>query len=106
MYFIETRYGVDDPPSITHPEFYYGFIGVAAAFQLVFIIISFDPTKYRSLILPSMVEKFSFVVAIAGLIAAGRVSGQIVIGASIDAVLGTLFAIAYFRLPKTGTADR
>ena len=36
MYFIETRYGVDDPPSITHPEFYYGFIGVAAAFQHLF----------------------------------------------------------------------
>lgn len=99
MFLMESRYGTDDPPAITHPEFYYGFIGVAVAFQLVFLVISRDPIKYKALILPSIVEKFSFVIAIAALIIAGRVSGQIIIGAAIDAILGTLFAIAYIRLP-------
>ncbi len=106
MYLMEARYGADNPPEITHPEFYYGFIGVAVAFQLVFIIISLDPVKYRALILPSIVEKFSFVVAIAALVAAGRVSGQIVIGAAIDAVLGTLFTLAHFRLSRAEAASR
>jgi hypothetical protein len=100
MYLLESRYGVDNPPEITHPEFYYGFIGVAAAFQLVFIVISRDPIKYKALIFPSIVEKFSFVIAIAALVIAGRVSGQIIIGAAIDAILGTLFTIAHFRISR------
>jgi len=98
MYFMEVRYGADNPPAITHPEFYYGFIGVAIAFQIVFIIISRDPIRYRILILPSIVEKFSFVIAVALLTFAGRTSGQIVIGAAIDAILGTLFTLSWFRI--------
>ena len=105
MYLMETRYGAENPPPISHPEFYYGFIGVAVAFQLVFIVISRDPLKYKALILPSIVEKFSFVIAIAALLIAGRVSGQIIIGAAIDAALGTLFTIALLRLPQTGTVN-
>lgn len=97
MYFLEARYVQDNPPAISHPEFYYGFIGVTVAFQLVFLVISRDPVKYRALILPSIVEKFSFVIAIAALVAAGRISGTIVIGAALDAVLGTLFTIACFN---------
>lgn len=106
MYLMESRYGVDNPPAVSHPEFYYGFIGVAVAFQLVFIVISRDPIKYKSLILPSIVEKFSFVIAIVALIAAGRVTGQVVIGAAIDAILGTLFTIAYFRLSRKESTTR
>ena len=98
MYFTEAQYGVDNPPAITHPEFYYGFIGVAVAFQIVFIIISRDPFKYRTLILPSIIEKFSFVIAVAILVYAGRTSGLIMIGAGIDALLGTLFSISWFKL--------
>ena len=98
--FTETRYGVDNPPAINHPEFYYGFIGVAVAFQIVFIIISRDPIRYRSLVLPSIVEKFSFVTAVALLVYAERTAGQIVLGAAIDAVLGTLFTISWFKLER------
>ena len=97
MYFMEGRIGVDTPPAITHPEYFYGFIGVAVAFQLVFIIISADPQKYRPLMLAGVVEKFSFAFAVAVLVAMGRTYGQIVIGAAIDLVLGILFAIAWWR---------
>ena len=45
------RTGLDNPPPVTHPEFYYGFVGVALAFQLVFLTIASDPLKYRPLIL-------------------------------------------------------
>ena len=106
MFFMETRYGTDNPPAITHPEFYYGFIGVAVAFQIVFIIISRDPIRYRSLIVPSIVEKFSFVIAVALLVYAGRTTGQIVLGAAIDAVLGTLFTISWFKLEGIGAGDQ
>lgn len=97
MYFMETQFGVDNPPAITHPEFFYGFIGVAVAFQLVFIIISTDPQKYRPLMLAAIVEKFSFVVASAVLLLNGRLAGPILIGAGIDLVLGVLFFLAWVR---------
>ena len=57
QYFVEAA-GMT--PSIALPEFFYEFLGVAVAFQLVFLIISTEPRKYRSMILPSIVEKFSF----------------------------------------------
>lgn len=48
QYFLETRIGVDSPPAASaHPEFFYGFIGVAVAFQIVFLIISRDPYLER-----------------------------------------------------------
>ena len=97
MYFMETQFGVDNPPAITHPEFFYGFIGVAVAFQLVFIIISTDPQKYRPLMLAAIVEKCSFVVASAVLLLNGRLAGPILIGAGIDLVLGVLFFLAWVR---------
>lgn len=97
MYFMETQIGVETPPAITHPEYFYGFIGVAIAFQLVFLMISTDPQRYRPLMFAAVVEKFSFVIAIGVLVAAGRTTGQIVVGAAIDAVLATLFAVSWFR---------
>ncbi|MGI9054768.1 MAG: hypothetical protein ACR2F2_03075 [Pyrinomonadaceae bacterium] len=60
QYFLEAKTGADFPPAITHTEYFYGFIGVAIAFQIVFLIIGNDPQKYRAMILPSIVEKFSF----------------------------------------------
>ena len=98
QYFLEEKVGLDSPPAITHPEFFYGFIGVAVAFQLVFIIISTDPQKYRLLIPASIVEKFSFAVAVSILFVSGRTAGPILIGAALDLVLGVLFAISWFKL--------
>lgn len=95
QYFIEAS---GSGPAIAMPEFYYGFIGVAVAFQLVFIIISTDPQKYRLMILPSIVEKFSFGIAVAVLFATGKTSGQIVIGAALDVILGLLFIVSWFKL--------
>ena len=97
MYFMESQIGIDTPPAITHPEFFYGFIGVAVAFQLVFIIISTDPVKYRPLMLAAIVEKFSFAIAAAALLMQGRLAGMIIVGAGIDLVLGVLFFLAWLR---------
>jgi hypothetical protein len=94
QYFIEAGSG----PTIAMPEFYYGFIGVAVAFQLVFIIISTDPQKYRPMILPSIVEKFSFAIAVFALVFVGRITGPIVVGAAIDLLLGVLFLVSWFKL--------
>jgi hypothetical protein len=36
QYFLEAKNGIDFPPAITHPEYYYGFVGVGLAFKSPF----------------------------------------------------------------------
>ncbi len=97
FYFLEKQIGVDQPPPITHPEFFYGFIGVALAFQVAFLIIGTDPLRYRAMMIPSVIEKFSYGFACLTLMAQGRLPGVVLVFACIDMVLGTLFAISFWR---------
>ena len=103
QYFLEERIGRDTPPPITHPEYFYGFIGIALAWQLVFFIIARDPVRYRPLMLAALVEKGSFGFAAIALYLSGRLSAQMLGAGLIDLVLGALFVIAYVR---TGGASR
>ncbi|MFO0788972.1 MAG: hypothetical protein U0805_05905 [Pirellulales bacterium] len=101
QYFMEDRVGVDYPPAITHPEYFYGFIGIGVAWQIAFLCIATDPVRYRLLMIPAAIEKFSFAVAVAVLFAQARVPTIIGVFASIDLVLGGLFLLAFARLGKT-----
>ena len=98
MYFLIEKTGVDNPPPVTHPEFYYGFIGVALAFQIVFLIIATDPIKYRPLMLAGIVEKFAFVIPTFYLYWQGRVTGSILVGAALDLMWGVLFVVSYLSV--------
>ena len=100
QYFLEGRIGKDYPPPITHPENFYGFIGVTVAWQLMFLVISKDPVRYRAAMIPAIVEKVTFVVAVAALFAQGRVAPVVVAPAAIDLVLGVLFAISLKLTPR------
>src|SRR3954465_7009493 len=73
QYFLEAKNGRDFPPAITHPEYYYGFIGVALVFQLVFLVIARDPVRYRAMMIPAILEKASFGVAAIALFLPGRI---------------------------------
>lgn len=94
-YFMEAQTGRDYPPPITHPEYYYGFIGIGVAWQFAFLVISRDPVRYRPLMLPSIVEKASFGIAVVVLYLQQRVSSLIFGAAIIDSLLGVLFIIAW-----------
>lgn len=97
QYFLEAKNGADFPPAITHPEFYYGFVGVGLAFQIAFLIIGGNPAKYRAMMIPSMLEKFSFAAAVYALFAFGRVNSAMVGAATIDLILGILFVVSYLK---------
>lgn len=101
MYFLKERVGEDFPPAVTHAEYYYGFVGVALAWQFVFLIISRDPAKYRALMLPSILEKAAWGVPVAILFLQNKVSVSTFGAGIIDSLLGVLFAVAYFK-----TAER
>lgn len=97
LYFMFDLIGRQDPPPITHAGFYYGFVGTALAWQLAFCFIASDPVRHRPLMLPSMLEKFSYATAIAVLVSQGRTRSTDLIFAAIDGFLGVLFVIAYLR---------
>jgi hypothetical protein len=97
QYFLEAKTGRDFPPAITHPEYYYGFVGVAVAWQIVFLIISRDPVRFRPIMLAAIVEKASFGLPAIALFASGRLSAQMLAAGLIDVVLGVLFVLAYKR---------
>jgi hypothetical protein len=99
-YFLEEQVGKQQPPAIIHPEFYYGFIGVAVAWQLVFLLIGRDPVRYRPIMPAAVVEKVTYGVAVLALYVGGRAAGSIVGGGGVDLVLGVLFASAFVRTRK------
>ena len=104
QYFVELGLGTDSPPVVSEPGFYYGFLGVAVAFQIVFLIIATDPVRYRLMMLPSIIEKFSFAIATAILFSSGRVPTSLFFGGMVDALLGVLFVISYLRVGSASDA--
>jgi hypothetical protein len=109
LYFLESRIGEQQPPPITHPEYYYGFIGVALAWQFVFLLIARHPIKYRTLMLLALPEKATFGLAVPILVAMGRTSFSVLTTSSVDLVWLVLFAIAYGKTPAAeglGTENR
>jgi hypothetical protein len=77
QFFNEGWIARNDPPAITHPEHFYGFTATAWAFQVLFLLISRDPVRYRPLMPAAMLEKFGFATVAAVLFALGRVSALI-----------------------------
>jgi len=100
LYLLEEQVGRDYPPPISHPEFFYGFAGVTLAWQVMFLVIASDPVRYRLAMLPAMLEKVGFVVAICVLYSMGRVPAVWLVAASMDGTLFVLFMVAYLRTPK------
>ena len=97
QYLLAARISRDFPPAITHLEYYYGFIGIAVSWQIVFLLLAKDPVRYRPMIIPAIIEKWSFAIAVVLLFAFNRVSMQMLGAGLVDLILGTLFVIAYVR---------
>jgi hypothetical protein len=97
LYFIFDRIGRDDPPPITHPAFYYGFVGVSLTFQVVFIVIARDPVRLRPMMIPSVLEKFGYGATLLVLYLQNRLHPQDLALGGVDMLFGVLFLIAYFK---------
>lgn len=97
QYFLEKRIGEDQPPPISHPEYFYGFIGVALTWQMVFLIIGSNPVRFRPLMPIAILEKLSFGLPSSVLFAGGRLASLPFTFAMFDLVLALLFARAFIR---------
>ena len=97
LYFMFDLIGTKDPPAITHPGFYYGFVGVALAWQIAFLVIARDPVRLRPMMIPSVVEKFTYGIAVVALVVQGRMHRSDLVFVATDSILGLLFVIAYLK---------
>jgi len=100
LYFIFEMIGRQDPPPITHPAFYYGFVGTALVWQLAFFVIATNPARFRPFIIPSILEKFTYVTTLIVLHWQGRLHASDLIFAAADGVLGVLFVVAFVRTAR------
>lgn len=100
QYFLEDRLNRDFPPAITHPEHFYGFVGIAIAWQFAFLVIARDPVRYRALMPVAVLEKLAFGGAAIVLFALGRIAWPVLAVGGVDLVLAALFLVAYRMTPR------
>ncbi|HLJ86269.1 MAG TPA: hypothetical protein VKZ53_05565 [Candidatus Angelobacter sp.] len=97
LFFLLDMVGRQDPPPVTHPAFYYGFASTAWAFQVAFLIIGSNPLRFRPLMIPSMIEKFGYAIALVILYLQARVNPRDLVFGGVDFLLGVLFVISYLK---------
>ena len=93
LYFMFDTISRNDPPPITHPGFFYGFVGAALAWQIAFFFIARDPVRHRPLMIPSIFEKFSYDIAVIALVLQSRMHPSDLVFAGTDLLLGILFVV-------------
>jgi hypothetical protein len=104
LYFMFDLIGRQDPPPITHPGFFYGFVGTALAWQVAFCFLATDPMRYRPLILPSIIEKATYSIAIVVLVLQHRTRATDLVFAGTDGLVGVLFLVAYLKTTPSAPA--
>ena len=97
LYFMFDLIGQKDLPPITHPGFFYGFVGAGLAWQVAFFVIATDPVRFRLLMIPCVLEKVSYGAAVIALVLQGRMHQSDLVFAGTDLLLGVLFVIACFK---------
>jgi hypothetical protein len=97
MYLLENKIGRDTPPATTHPEYFYGFVGVGLAWQVLFLLLSTDPVRYRAMIPATILEKITWGVALIVLHLQGRLALSTFAIGSVDWIFAFLFLAAYFK---------
>jgi hypothetical protein len=102
LYFLEGTIARQTPPAITHPEYFYGFIGVTLAWQIAFLILSSDPVRYRPMILAAIVEKIAYGTAAVILLSEQRIPVSVFAIACVDWLLALLFSASYLKTKPSG----
>jgi len=95
LYALELQLAQQSATALTRPEFLYGFVGVALAWQAAFYLISRDVVRFRPLMLVAILEKLSFGIPAIILFAQGRLGVDLLAGGLIDLVLAALFALSF-----------
>jgi hypothetical protein len=103
LYFMEGIIVRHTPPAITHPEYFYGFLSAALAWQAAFLVVATDPMRYRPMIGACVVEKVTYGIALLSLHLAHRIPNIAFGLGSIDWIFAALFVAAYFSTGSDST---
>ena len=99
-YFLYNAVGRQDPPPLSHPHIYFGWLGVTLAWQILFLVLSTDPVRYRPIMVPAVLEKLGFVVALIVLLSLKMVNAREASIAIPDAILMVCFIVALKKTPS------
>jgi hypothetical protein len=99
LYFLVDLMGRQYAAPVDYPQFFYGFLSVAIAWQIAFLMIGSSPARFRLLMIPSIVEKLAHVAGVAVLYGQGRLSVADATAAGPDLLLGVLFIMAFAMTP-------
>ena len=99
LYFLERQVAAP-AASLDHPIYYYGFVGAAAAWQLVYWTIGRDPVGYRAFMPLAVVAKFGFWIPSLILWLNGRAPTSTFAVTNGDLILGVAFLLAWRSLKR------
>jgi hypothetical protein len=105
QYFLLEKVGRDFPPAVTHVEYFYGFVGVAAAWQVAFFVIGQHPVRYRAFMPVAVLEKISFGIPVAVLFGQGRVPKNVFVFGIIDLLLAGAFVLAWWMVGQESRGE-
>jgi hypothetical protein len=99
--FMERMIAERTPGGLTHPEYYYGFLGAALVMQLFYLAIGRDPVRFRPLMPLCTLAKLAFFVPVLLLFLQERVPAVVLEFASVDALLAFAFLHAWRSAGRT-----
>src|SRR5215203_2546931 len=73
FYWLVDITGRQYPMPVDYPNFFFGFFAVGLAWQIAFLVIGSDPARYRTFMLPAIVEKLGYVATLTVLYLHGRI---------------------------------
>ena len=97
QYFLEDLVNRQSGVPIAHPEYFYGFIGVAVAWQVAFLVVARDVVRFRVFMLPAILEKLAFGGAAVVLYLQNRINGDVFAAGLGDLLIGAFFVAAFAR---------
>ena len=103
LYFLLDVTGRQYASPTAYPQFFYGFLAVAMAWQIAFLVIGSNPARFRLLMVPAIIEKLGYVVTVAVLHGQARLSSADAAAAVPDAILGILFTAAFVTTTPSPT---
>ena len=102
LYWLLDLTGRDYVPPTDYPQFFYGFLAVAMAWQIAFLVIGSNPARFRPLMIPAVIEKLGYVGTLLVLRGQTRISAIDVQPALPDLLLGILFIVAFVKTRGQG----
>lgn len=103
LYWLVDVTGRRYAPPADYPQFFYGFVSVAMAWQIAFLAIGWSPARFRPLMIPCMLEKLGWVTTLGLLHGQARISTTDAQAAVPDLLLAALFMVAFARTRTDGT---